>query len=101
MTMMTRHASVDRFDRISKIIDLLNGDFGETIIRVRDDRDGNWQELTTNGVFVVKGRDNVIITMFLCSVKQANYMIAASGKMLTKNQWRRIRDNQKYIAECQ
>ena len=101
MTVMTRHASVERFDRISKIIDIFNGDFGETIIRVKDEKDGHWQELTTNGVFVVKGRDNVVITMFICSIKQANYFVAASGKMLTKNQWKRIRNNQKYIAECQ
>ena len=93
---MTIHASVERYDRISAIIDLFNGDFGETIIKVWEERRKTFQELTSNGIVIVRTADDTVITMYLCSVQRAKFFRAASGKTLTRNQWKRIEANQKF-----
>lgn len=97
---MSKHARVDRFDRISAIIDLFNGDFGETIIRVWDEKYNNFQELTSNGIVIARGADGTVVTMFLCNIQRAKFFGATSGVMLTRNQWKRIQENQKYMKLC-
>ena len=97
---MSRHASVDRFDRISAIIDLFKGDFGEVIIRVWDEKYNNYQELTSNGVVIARGEDGTVVTMYLCNIQKAKFFGASSGVMLTRNQWKRIQENQKYQKLC-
>ena len=95
-TNMSKHAQIDRYDRISAIIDLFNGDIGETIIRLWDDGHGTFQELTSKGVVIARGEDGTVVTMYLCNLRKAQYFGAVSGKMLTRNQWKRIQENQKY-----
>ena len=97
---LSKHARIDRFDRISAIVDLFNGDLGETVIRVWDEKYNAFQELTSNGVLIAKGKNGTIITMFLCNPGKATVMQALSGKYLTKNQWRRIEQNQKFQTLC-
>lgn len=41
-TNMSKHAYIDRFDRISAIVELFNGDLGETLIRVWDEKYNNY-----------------------------------------------------------
>ena len=95
-TNMTKHASIERYDRICAIIDLFNGDLGDTIVKVWDEKYNTFQELTSNGVVIARGADGVVVTMFLCNVQRARFFGAASGVMLTRNQWKRIQENQKY-----
>lgn len=95
-TNMTFHASVERFDRICILIDLFNGDFGRPLICITNDKNAVKEELTTNGIVIVRNLEDVVITMYLCSIKKAQYFGAVSGKMLTDNQWKQIKANQKY-----
>lgn len=99
-TNMSKHAYIDRFDRISAIVELFNGDLGETLIRVWDEKYNNYQELTTKGVVIARGEDGTVVTMFLCNIRRAKFFGATSGVMLTRNQWKRIQDNQKYAELC-
>ena len=98
---MTKHAKIDRYDRICAIVDLFNGDIGETVIRVWSKKYNSFQELTSNGVVISRSANDMIITMFLCNMDKARYFCASSGKELTKNQWKRIKENQKYITLIQ
>ena len=93
-TNMSKHACVDRFDRISAIIELFNGDIGETLIRVWDEKYNNFQELTTKGVVIARGADGT------GNIQRAKFFGATSGVMLTRNQWKRIQENQKYMKLC-
>jgi len=97
---LSKHARVDRFDRISAIVDLFKGDLGETVISVWDEKHNAFQELTSNGVLIAKGKNGTVITMFLCNPGKATVLQSLSGKYLTKNQWRRIEQNQKFQTLC-
>jgi hypothetical protein len=77
-------------------VDLFNGDLGETVISVWDEKHKAFQELTSNGVLIAKGKNGTVITMFLCNPGKATVLQSLSGKYLTKNQWRRIQENQKF-----
>ena len=98
--MMTKHASQDRFDRIGAIIDLYNGEFGDVVITTWSEEHQTFQDLTSNGILIARGENNTIVTMFLCSINKAIAMQNISGVFLTKNQWRRIKENQKYKKLC-
>lgn len=95
---MTKHAKVERYDRICAIIDLFNGDLGETLITSPSDSPDKVQELTTKGVVIIRTLDNLLVTMYLCNPSKAKFFGASSGKMLTRAMWKRIYDNQKYQA---
>lgn len=95
-TNMTFHASVERFDRICFLIDLFKGDFGKPLISIAHTDKPVKEELTSNGIVIVRNLEDVVITMYLCSIKKAQYFGSVSGKMLTDNQWKQIKANQKY-----
>ena len=101
MTMkMTKHAQIERYDRICAIVDMFNGDIGETLItRPVTGDPSKIQKLTTKGVVIIQAADsNTLITMYLCGPSKAKFFGASSGKMLTRAMWKRIYDNQKYQA---
>lgn len=93
---MTNHAMIDRADRIGAIVDYLKGDLGEVVITAAGRQKGLKQELTSNGVLIVRTIDNVLVTMYLCSIKQAQWFERTANKYLTRNQWQRINANQRH-----
>lgn len=90
---LSRHARLDRAERIDKIIDLLDGDFGATIIRYWDEMRQSYSNLTENGVLIITDYNNKVITMYFCSIDRATAVAHKAHKRLTENQINRIKKN--------
>ena len=98
----TRHFQIDRKDRVNFIIDLFNGDFGTPLCDYSAENDTVRKVMTDKGVVLVYGKNNnVIITMYLATVKQATFLYrAAHGTNRTPESFlARVRKNQKYVTK--
>lgn len=72
MYKMTKHAQVDRYDRICTIIDHFG--IGEPQYSCLAPEGNRRYVLTTTGVFLVVGLDDVLITAYMCSINSAIYI---------------------------
>lgn len=88
---MTRHASEDRLDRLVACIQHLG--VGEIVLE--NEHYGAIQKLTSTGLCLVCGKDDLLITGYMCTIQQCSAMYIANGyervpekiyKTVTRNQ---------------
>lgn len=87
---MTRHAQIDREDRINWIVDFLKGDFGTVVCQTpRDNHDINI--LYSSGVVVVKSETTGrLITMFFASPERVKSLLKVHGQSCSTAMYKRI-----------
>ena len=72
---MTRHAVEDRLDRLAACIEHLG--VGEVVLENR--HYGAIQKLTSTGLCLVCGEDGILITGYMCEIRQCSAMYHANG----------------------
>lgn len=70
----TKHFRNDRIERATYIAQTIG--FGEVVREINDYYQGRFErrQLTETGVIIVRNIDNVIVTMFIASIKQVKGM---------------------------
>lgn len=98
---ITRHVSVERYDRIEYIIDTIG--LGEKIILEaiipNEQKIMRKMQITDTGVLLVKPCDaEIIVTAWIASIDQVVRISRKSGlSRVPESLYRKVRNNQKYI----
>lgn len=92
---MTKHAQVDRFDRLSKIVETVG--FGNDYCTITQD-DGALKTLTTTGIVIVRNEiTKKVITAYPATLNQARAIIVkkTGNETLPHSLFKAVMANQK------
>ena len=93
---MTYHASVEREARIHYIIDTIG--VGEPVVKFYRESDKRYTTLTSTGVIIITGNNNIIITMYIGTIDEAiwTYRNATKKRNLPDGLYKKVLAVQKY-----
>lgn len=98
---LTRHTSVERYDRLEYIVDTIG--FGDSILFEamipNAENVMRKMQLTNTGVIIVKPLDaDIVITAWIATIEQAVRISKRSGhQKMPESLYRRIKNNKKYV----
>lgn len=89
---MSRHAIEDRLDRLVACVEHLG--VGEVVLE--NERFGAIQKLTSTGLCLIYGEGDVLITGYMCTIRQCSAMYGANGyKKIPEKIYKKVVRNQK------
>ena len=97
----TRHASVERYDRLEYIVDTIG--LGDKIVLEalipNEQKIVRKVQITDTGVLIVKPQDaEIVITAWIASIDQVVLVSRKSGlRKVPESLYRKVRNNQKYV----
>ena len=94
----TYHAEYERQERLARLEELLG--VTRVVISYHDERRKNIRCLTSSGIVMVLSYENVLITAYAATVKEASFMYRSVGKsQISPKIYKKIQKNMERFPE--